>query len=53
MTIVFGHGDERTINTLPSVVRCRTDGADAIECDVRRTADDRLVVVHDHTLRDG
>jgi glycerophosphoryl diester phosphodiesterase len=38
---------------LPSFVRCRDDGADGIECDVRRTLDDRLVVVHDHALPDG
>jgi len=52
-TLLFGHGDERTINTLGSFERCRSLGADGVELDVRRTADDRLVVVHDHSLADG
>ena len=57
MTLVFGHGPEddsaHAINRLPSFDWCRRHGADGVECDVRRTADDHLVVIHDAHLRDG
>src|SRR4051794_36884446 len=55
--LVFGHGPEgdvaHAINRLPSFAWCRELGADGIECDVRLSADDELVVVHDPTLADG
>jgi glycerophosphoryl diester phosphodiesterase len=48
---VYGHGPEDgsgpRFNTLPSFAWCRQQGADGVELDVRRTADDRVVVVHD------
>src|SRR4051812_14001065 len=48
---VYGHGPEDgsgpMFNTLPSFPWCRDQGADGVELDVRRTADDRVVVVHD------
>jgi glycerophosphoryl diester phosphodiesterase len=51
---VFGHGPEDgsgpRFNTLPSFGWCRDQGADGVELDVRRTADDRVVVVHDDSL---
>lgn len=53
---VFGHGDDapgNELNTVPSFHRARASGADGVELDVRRTADDALVVVHDAALRDG
>ena len=57
MTLVFGHGPEdgsaHAINRLPSFDWCRRQGADGVECDVRRTADDHLVVIHDGSLFDG
>jgi len=57
MTLVFGHGPEdgsaHAINRLPSFDWCRRHGADGVECDVRRTGDDRLVVIHDASLLDG
>jgi glycerophosphoryl diester phosphodiesterase len=37
-------------NTLPAFAAALAAGADMIELDVRRTADDRAVVVHDRTL---
>jgi glycerophosphoryl diester phosphodiesterase len=40
-------------NTLRAFRRAVEMGADGIELDVRRTADDRLVVHHDPTLIDG
>ena len=56
MTLVFGHGPENdsahSINRLPSFDWCRRQGADGVECDVRRTGDDHLVVIHD-ALVDG
>jgi glycerophosphoryl diester phosphodiesterase len=53
MTVVFGHGPDATINRLGSFAHCRALGADGVELDVRRTADDRLVAIHDHMLDDG
>lgn len=40
-------------NTLPAFHRAVAMGVDGIELDVRRTADDRLVVHHDPRLADG
>jgi glycerophosphoryl diester phosphodiesterase len=40
-------------NTVAAFRRAVADGADGIELDVRRTADDRLVVHHDARLSDG
>jgi len=54
--LVFGHGDDRPGNEMNSLVSfdvVRGSGADGIECDVRRTADDVVVVIHDHELSDG
>jgi glycerophosphoryl diester phosphodiesterase len=52
--LVFGHGPEDgtgpRFNTLPSFRWCREQGADGVELDVRRTADDHVVVVHDHQV---
>lgn len=38
-------------HTLGAYVQALDDGADALECDVRLTADGHLVCVHDRTLR--
>lgn len=40
-------------NTLVAFARARELGADGVELDVRRTADGRLVVLHNPTLPDG
>ncbi len=40
-------------NTLPAFAAAREAGADGVELDVRRTADDVLVVHHDAHLADG
>jgi glycerophosphoryl diester phosphodiesterase len=52
--LVYGHGPEDDsgprFNTLPSFRWCREQGADGVELDVRRTADDQVVVVHDVAL---
>lgn len=40
-------------NTVVAFVRARELGADAVELDVRRTADGHLVVLHNPTLPDG
>jgi glycerophosphoryl diester phosphodiesterase len=56
MTLVIAHrGASRaeTENTLPAFRRAGEMGADGVELDVRRTADDRLVVHHDPLLADG
>src|SRR3954452_21051881 len=59
MTPGYGHGPDgaeagsEAINRLPSFEWCRRLGADGVECDVRRTADDELVVIHDAELDDG
>ncbi len=52
---MYGHGDDtpgNELNSLPSFQRARAAGANGVELDVRRTADDALVVVHDPSLRD-
>ena len=54
--LVYGHGDEsdaNRINTLASFAQARSAGADGVELDLRRTADDQLVVIHDPQLPDG
>jgi glycerophosphoryl diester phosphodiesterase len=38
-------------NTLPSFRSAIESGVDIIECDVHLSADDHLVVIHDHTLQ--
>jgi glycerophosphoryl diester phosphodiesterase len=52
--MVFGHGPDDgsgpAINTLESFAWCRDLGADGVELDVRRTADDAVVVIHDSDL---
>jgi glycerophosphoryl diester phosphodiesterase len=40
-------------NTIAAFVRAGELGADGVELDVRRTADDRLVIHHDARLADG
>jgi glycerophosphoryl diester phosphodiesterase len=40
-------------NTVAAMRRARRDGADAVELDIRRCADDTLVVHHDARLEDG
>jgi len=53
---VFGHGSEEPgdeLNSRASFERLVRDGVEACELDVRRTADDVLVVTHDHALADG
>ena len=37
-------------NTLASFARAIDVGADAVECDVRPTADGRLILMHDETV---
>jgi glycerophosphoryl diester phosphodiesterase len=54
--VVFGHGSEEPgdeLNSRASFERLVRAGVEACELDVRRTADDVLVVHHDHTLADG
>jgi glycerophosphoryl diester phosphodiesterase len=54
---IFGHGPVDgtgpALNTLESFGMCRLRGADGVELDVRRTADDHVVVVHDALLGEG
>ncbi|HEX7739426.1 MAG TPA: glycerophosphodiester phosphodiesterase family protein, partial [Marmoricola sp.] len=38
-------------HTLGAYLKALDEGADALECDVRLTADGHLVCVHDRTLR--
>ncbi len=55
-TLVIGHRGASSThpeNTIDAFVACRDLGADGIELDVRRSADDVLVVVHDAVLPDG
>ena len=40
-------------NTLDAFFGAVDQGADGVELDVRRTADDRLAIHHDDTLADG
>jgi glycerophosphoryl diester phosphodiesterase len=54
--LVFGHGSDQPgneLNSAASFLVVRQSGADGVELDVRRTADDQLVAIHDHTLPDG
>ena len=54
--VVFGHGGDEPghpLNSLASFVAVRASGAHGVELDVRRTADDHIVAIHDHTLPDG
>lgn len=56
MTVIIAHRGASAAeleNTLPAFRRAVAMGADGIELDVRRTADDRLVVHHDPRLADG
>jgi glycerophosphoryl diester phosphodiesterase len=56
VTVIIAHrGASRAEreNTLAAFVRAGELGADGVELDVRRTADDRLVVHHDPVLADG
>jgi glycerophosphoryl diester phosphodiesterase len=56
MTTIIGHrGASRAEreNTLAAFSRAVAMGADGVELDVRRTADDHLVVHHDPRLADG
>jgi glycerophosphoryl diester phosphodiesterase len=56
MTTIIAHrGASRAEreNTLAAFARAGGLGADGVELDVRRTADDRLVVHHDPRLADG
>jgi len=54
--IVQGHGSGRPgdlLNSRESFVRVLRSGADGVEVDVRRTADDVLVAIHDPAFNDG
>src|SRR5262245_30297425 len=56
VTVIIGHRGASAVereNTIPAFTRAARMGADGIELDVRRTADDRLVVHHDPRLADG
>lgn len=46
-----GASAEKAEHTLGAYVAALDEGADALECDVRLTADGHLVCVHDRTLR--
>ena len=55
VTLVIAHrgaSHREPENTLAAFRRAGFDGADGVELDVRRTADDRLVVHHDPRLTD-
>lgn len=56
MTLVIAHrgaSHHRPENTIEAFRHAAELGADGVELDVRRTADDRLVVVHDPVTADG
>ena len=56
MTLVIAHRGASVAepeNTLAAFERAVAMGAEGIELDVRRTADDQLVVLHNPTLADG
>lgn len=56
MTQIIAHRGASALepeNTVNAFLRAVTEGADGIELDVRRTADDRLVIHHDPALLDG
>src|SRR5436190_4706448 len=46
-----GASAERAEHTLGAYVAAMDQGADALECDVRLTADGHLVCVHDRSVR--
>jgi glycerophosphoryl diester phosphodiesterase len=46
-----GSSHEKAEHTLAAYVKALDEGADALECDVRLTADGHLVCVHDRNLR--
>ena len=46
-----GSSHETAEHTLAAYVKALDEGADALECDVRLTADGHLVCVHDRDLR--
>lgn len=46
-----GSSLEAPENTLPAIHRALNQGADAVELDVRLTADDRVVLFHDRSLQ--
>jgi glycerophosphoryl diester phosphodiesterase len=48
-----GASATHTENTLEAFVAARSLGADAVELDVRRSADGHLIVIHDATYADG
>jgi len=56
VTSIIAHRGASTVareNTLAAFVKARELGADGVELDVRRTADDQLVVHHDARVGDG
>ena len=56
MTSIIAHRGASAVeceNTIAALARARELGADGVELDVRRTADDRLVLHHDARLADG
>ena len=46
-----GSSHDTAEHTLKAYVKALDEGADALECDVRLTADGHLVCVHDRNLR--
>ena len=51
--IIIGHrgnGGFAPEDTLPSFVSCFALGGDVVEMDIRRTADNRVIVMHDSTV---
>ena len=46
-----GSSHDTAEHTLTAYVKALDEGADALECDVRLTADGHLVCVHDRNLR--
>ncbi len=53
---IYGHGSlepGNLINSRASFVRLAGLGIDGVELDVRRSRDDRLVVIHDAAYTDG
>ena len=53
LPLIFGHRGASALepeNTMRAFTRAFNDGAHGIEFDVRLTADNRIVVIHDKTL---
>ncbi len=51
--VIIGHrgnGGFAPEDTLPSYLSCFAQGGDVVEMDIRRTADNRVVVMHDSTV---